>query len=356
LLDRNSRRDHDHLMALAQLEFWNTRDVASPSTILTSAAAGSGGSSVVELDVLRALDARSQFFFDNARAERTRVAYARDFRAFARWCTHSGLCAMPASTRTLARYLTHLADSGRKTSTVRRARIAIGIAHADAGAPRPDRDARIRTLERGFGRIFGTREEHATPLLLEHVERIVAACGRSARDDRDLALLLLGFCGAFRASELVALNIDDIALFDQRMTVFVRRSKEDGLAHGATVEIVSPPNAALCPVRALQRWLGRVGQGGGPLLRVVAGARVAPMRMTTRAVSRAVRRLALHAAIGGEFSSHSLRAGLATSAYVRGVSEREILDHGRWKDRRSLDRYIQLGAAPGRSNLVSLLS
>jgi integrase len=77
--------------------------------------------------------------------------------------------------------------------------------------------------------------------------------------------------------------------------------------------------------------------------------------MAPRAISRVVARLARRAGLerADEYSSHSLRAGLATSAYVRGGSEREIQAHGRWRDRRSLDRYIQPGAARNRPNLVS---
>lgn len=97
------------------------------------------------------------------------LAYARDVRAFVSWCTARALPSLPASTETLTLYLTGLLARGRKISTIRRARIAIGLGHAAAGLPRPDRDARIRTLERGMARIHGSKEEGAPPLLHEHI-------------------------------------------------------------------------------------------------------------------------------------------------------------------------------------------
>jgi integrase len=302
-----------------------------------------------------AMDARTQYYVDNARQERTRIAYARDVHAFSRWCGANNLESLPASTSTLARYLTHLVENGRKVSTVRRARISIGLAHAEAGVPRPDQDARIRTLERGMGKVHGTREAGATPLLLEQLEQLIAALGVGTREDRDRALITLGFAGAFRASELVALRIEDITWRPAGIDVFVARSKEDPLARGAVVQIDCMQTPALCAVRALKRWLERVGDQHGPLLRVVAGEQIARRAMQPRAVSRVIQRLSARAGLPGDYSAHSLRAGLATSAHALGISDRAIQAHGRWKDLRSLARYIDIGAIAGRRNLVASL-
>lgn len=348
-------------MALKQLELWapsrtpSTRASRRHRRYPSAAPIGSVASApakLVELEPLRQLDVRAQYYLDNARAARTRSAYERDVTAFARWCTEQGLSSMPASYHTLARYLTHLVESGRKVSTVKRGRIAIGLAHADLGLARPDHDSRIRTLERGMGRTYGTRQVGAAPLLLEHIQKIVHGLGTCARDDRDRALLLVGFWGALRASELVALTVDDITLTPQQLLVHVQRSKEDPLGLGTVVALASISNE-LCALRATERWLERVGRAPGPLFRSVQGERIAECSMHPRAISRAIHRLAVRASISGEYTSHSLRAGLATSAYARGVTEREIQEHGRWKDRRSLDRYIHLSALTDRRNLVS---
>ena len=299
------------------------------------------------------LDARAEFFVEQALAPRTRAAYRGDIAAFTRWCHAYGVEPLPASSATLARYLTWLAESGRKVSTVRRARIAIGIAHADAGVARPDQDRKIRMLERGMGRVYGTREINATPLALESLERIITTLGCTARDDRDRALLLLGFAGAFRCSELIALRSQDVAWHADGITVLVGQSKEDPLAAGHEVEIGRAQNPQLCVVEALKRWVTRVGQGEGPLLRRVLGERVSHQPLCARAVSRAVQQHTARLGMPGDYSSHSLRAGFATSAYARGVGLLDIQRHGRWQELRSLARYIDFDAVPGRRNPIS---
>jgi integrase len=235
---------------------------------------------------------------------------------------------------------------------VRRARVAIGLAHAAAGVARPDRNARIRLLERGMARVHGSKEEGAPPLMHEHIVQITQNLRRSARADRDRVLLLLGFWGALRSSELAALQIEDLTLRTDQLLVRIRRSKEDALGRGADVIVAAHPDPGQCALRAVEAWLARLAEPSGPLLRAVRGEHIAARGMKTRALSRIIHRLAAEVALGDHFSSHSLRAGLATSAYARGVPEREIQAHGRWKDRRSLDRYIRPVALAARPNVV----
>jgi len=296
---------------------------------------------------------RARFYLEQAHAPRTTKAYARDVNAFRAWCDARSLSAMPASTHTLTLYLTELLVGGRKVSTIRRARIAIGLSHAAAGLPRPDRDARIRALEHGMARVHGSKEEGAPPLLHEHIVQITQNLRRSARDDRDRVLLLVGFWGALRSSELAALQVDDLTIRADQLLVRIGRSKEDQLGRGAVVTIAAHPDPGQCALRAVEAWLARLAERSGPLLRAVRGERVAARGMKTRALSRIIHRLAAEAGVGDQFSSHSLRAGLATSAYARGVPEREIQAHGRWRDRRSLDRYIRPVAHAARPNVVS---
>ena len=135
------------------------------------------------------------------------------------------------------------------------------------------------------------------------------------------------------------------------LKLWIARSKTDPHGHGTPLLVATARDPELCATRAARVWLDRVGQSFGPLLRPVSGERVQRTGLQARAVSRIVERLAREAAVDGEYSSHSLRSGFATSAYVRGVSEHEIQLQGRWKDRRSLDRYIQLGALKDRRPL-----
>lgn len=304
------------------------------------------------LSPLEALEADAARYVDQAHAERTRVAYRRDWAAFERWCDAHALDCLPAEPHSLELYLTQLARDGKKASTIRRARVAIGLAHAHAGLLRPDGGARLRTLERGIGRVHGAREDGAAPLLEQGLAQAVATLGASPREDRDRALLLLGFAGAFRASELAGLNVEDVTFTETGVDVFVGKSKEDQLARGAHTHIPLGHVHATCPVRALRQWLGRVGRPRGPLFRVVQGAAIEHERIHPRAVTRAVQRAVARAGLEGAYSAHSLRAGLATSAYAHGSTRREIQLQGRWQDPRSVDRYIHMECVPGRKNVA----
>jgi site-specific recombinase XerD len=299
------------------------------------------------------LDMLAVEYLKAARSQRTRDAYATDWRLFERWCTKHGESPLPAVPMTLARYLVDLAQQGKRASTIRRARIAIGVLHGQRGLPRPDHDDRIRTLERGIGRIHGSREEGAKPLMVPELERMVSALANSVRDERDRALLLLGFAGAFRASEIVGLDVTDLEPHSDGLRVRLRRSKEDPLGRGSITDIPRADNALLCPVQALERWLKRI-PAVGPLFRGVYGDRVSTERLAPRAVSRAVQRAAARVGLS-DYSAHSLRSGLATSAHTQGCSVHDIQAHGRWKDVRSLERYIHVSADAARRTLGRLL-
>lgn len=294
-------------------------------------------------------------YMEAALSERTRFAYANDWRSFERWCADNHEQALPASPHTLGRYLARLASVGRKASTIRRARIAIGVVHGQRGLPRPDRDPRIRTLERGIGKVHGTHEEGAPPILVPELERMLHALGQSARDDRDRALLLIGFVGAFRSSELVALDVADMEWVPEGLRVHLRRSKDDPMGEGAEPEIPRSANPQLCPVRALSRWMEQLS-GAGPLFPAVLGTCVTQRRLKPRAITRAVARASKLAGLVTEYSSHSLRSGLATSARLAGRELRDIQAHGRWHDIRSLDRYDgRASAAAARRAIAGLL-
>jgi len=249
---------------------------------------------------------------------------------------------MPASSSTLARYLAFLADSGKKASTIRRARVAVGLAHGWAGEERPDKDVTIRTVERGIARTHGSREEGADALLAADLPKLMKAFRGGPHDDRDRAVILLGFAGAFRASELVGLNVEQLKFSAEGLRVLVERSKEDQTGKGAFVDIPRGDNPATCAVRAVSAWIGRMGRPAGPLFRVIRGAVIEHQRMHVGAVTRALQRACARVGLEGDYSAHSLRSGLATSACITGHSISSIQRHGRWLHRRSVERYCQL--------------
>jgi integrase len=158
---------------------------------------------------------------------------------------------------------------------------------------------------------------------------------------RDRALLLLGFAGAFRRSELVALDVADLQETDDGFRVLSRRSKTDQEGHGETIAIVRGHHA--CPVKAVKAWLSAAGITAGPLFRPVAkGGRLSNQRLTDKSVCDIVKayagRLGLKAA---EFGAHSLRAGFLTSAARRGASVFKMRDVSRHKSMDVLQAYVR---------------
>ena len=158
---------------------------------------------------------------------------------------------------------------------------------------------------------------------------------------RDRALLLLGFAGAFRRSELVALNVADIRECEAGLRVRISRSKTDQEAQGVTIGIV--PGAVACPVRAIKAWLEAAKIMDGPLFRSIAkGERISTERLSDKSVAdivkRHVARLGLDPAA---FGGHSLRAGFLTSAAAKGASIFKMMDTSRHKSVDTLRGYVR---------------
>jgi integrase len=186
--------------------------------------------------------------------------------------------------------------------------------------------------------------------MTEDLRRLVGLFDQSALGLRDRALLLLGFAGAFRRSELVALDLDDLEFTPRGIRVTLRRSKTDQEAEGRPIGIPYGAMPETCPVGAVERWLAHVRSvlpdyDRGPLfLRLDAGGRLRLARLSDRGVARVVQRWAERAGLDpARFAGHSLRAGLATSAAAGGVSERAIMNQTGHRSLTIVRRYIRDG-------------
>lgn len=177
------------------------------------------------------------------------------------------------------------------------------------------------------------------------LRRIVHALGDRVIDDRDRALLTVGFAGGMRRSELVGLDVADLDQTDEGLVVTIRRSKVDQAGAGREIGLPYASDARLCPVRSAAIWVERAGIEVGPLLRPVErGGHVGDDRLGAKAVWRIVRK---HVAVVGldptDFGAHSLRSGLATSAARAGASDRSIMAITGHRSRVTLDKYIHAG-------------
>ena len=170
---------------------------------------------------------------------------------------------------------------------------------------------------------------------------LVAPLGNRLIDVRDRALILIGFAGALRRSELVALDIDDVAEDADGLVLTIRRSKTDQEAEGEIRGLPYGSHPATCPVRAWRAWIDASGIDAGPAFRAVdRHGRMRSTRLSDRAVADMIKRRAAAAGLDGLFAGHSLRSGFATEGYAQGAPELAIMRHGRWKSASVMRGYV----------------
>ncbi len=253
-------------------------------------------------------------------APRTQKAYQAQVGTFVAWCEDHGLPATPAAPQTVAAYITSKADAGKKVATIAQGLSAIGQAHQLAGLDNPCSSAHVKKVWKGIRRTLGTAPYQKAPVLVPDLRRMVAALPDNLVGVRDRALLLVGFAGAFRRSELVALTVADLELTDDGLVVTIRKSKTDQEGQGRKVGVPFGSARETCPVRSLRAWLEAADLNDGPVFRAVdRHGMVASVALTGRSVARVVKRSAERAGLDpSRFSGHSLRAGLATAAAKAG--------------------------------------
>jgi site-specific recombinase XerD len=287
---------------------------------------------VVEQPVLPAeLTATLQIAADFARACKapaTQEAYGSDFRIFESWCRPRGLSALPATVESLCAFLAEQATLGKRASTLGRRLAAVRYFHRATGYESPTGDEKVKAVLSGIRRTIGAAPVRKKAATSDLVLGMVGGKGASLRELRNRAILLLGFAGAFRRSELVALNVDDLEETAEGMLVTLRRSKTDQEAFGRRVAI--PRGEIACPVAALRAWLDAAGIAEGPIFRRIFNKRcqrVTERRLAPRNVAAIVKQGAARLGFDpSTFGGHSLRAGFVTSAVKRGANLIKITD------------------------------
>ena len=280
---------------------------------------------------------------DLAKAEKaasTRKAYGTDFRIFKAWCEERCVSALPAAPETVAAYLAAQAPTS-KTSTLGRRVAAIRYAHKLAGHALPTDAEGVKATMRGIRRTYGNSKVRKAPAVAGKVLGMVATAPDGLSGLRDRALLLIGFGGALRRSELVALDVADIQETETGLLVKIRGSKTDQGRAGATIAIARGDVA--CPAKALREWLDAAGIEAGPIFRPIDKAgTVRTSRLTCRSVANIVKAYAARAGFDASvFSGHSLRAGFLTSAAGKGASIFKMMDVSRHKSVDTLRGYIR---------------
>ncbi len=293
---------------------------------------------------------RAKSYGRAAKSTSTRREYARDWADFERFCQSRNLAALSAEPQTIARYVAALAGA-LTIATIRRRVVAISQVHQERGLETPTAHKIVREVLAGIANTHGSAPRQKEALTLDLLRAALLTLQRDRnglKATRDRALLLVGFAGAFRRSELAALDVEDLR-FDRRgLTVTLRRSKTDQVGAGRDVAIPLVSIEALCPVRAVREWLEQAKISEGAVFRTFSmprrrsePSRLQAQRIDPKDVARLVQRVARKARLDGDFAAHSLRAGFVTSAAQKKVPEGDIQRVTGHRSVTTLRRYVR---------------
>jgi site-specific recombinase XerD len=298
------------------------------------------------------LELASAALAEAAKALNTRRAYESDWASWEKFCRAHKFVPLPADPEQVKLYLTHLTTEfglkGKKLRprTAERHLAAINTTHCALGLTF-DRHhlALTKTLD-GIRRKFGMNQKGALALRTADIIALCETFGRDIRSQRNKAMILLGFAGGFRRSEIVGLNVEDLAFSkDGTLRVTLWRSKTDQKGEGRTVVILPGRNPKTCPVAAVRAWLGSAEiekEGKNPAFRAVnRHAGVELNRLSDRAVDLIVKEACRAAALDNTYSAHSLRAGHVTETLARGHDRAAVKRQTGHASDAMLDRYVR---------------
>ena len=298
-------------------------------------------------------------------AANTERAYTSDLKSYVAFCAQHGLPPVPADVDTLTEYVAHLATekttpeagAGRKKkkgqqpltgphalATIRRHLAAIRKAHQLTGYRLPATLDALNIVLEGIARTLGKRQDQAQAFTVEELKQAIRRIDLdTAAGIRDRVLLLLGFAGAFRRSELVDLNLEQLEFTERALLVHLAKSKTNQYGAVEDKAIFYAPNADFCPVRCLRAWLNLLSRTTGPLF--VKIPRAAPGQVATPSEKRlsdiSINKL-VQKRLGPGYSAHSLRVSFVTVAVLNGQSHKAIKNQTKQKTDAMIERYTQL--------------
>lgn len=286
-------------------------------------------------------------YAQSAKSPATLKAYRREWGQFERWCFDRGLVALPATPETVALYIADCASTS-VVSTITRRLTAITKAHFAAGYPSSPATTKhfiVGETMKGIRRVVGTAQHGKDPLLTSDIRNVVSHCPKNLLGLRDRALLLIGYSGASRRSEISAIDFAHIRWYPEGIVITQPRSKTDQEGAGREIGIPCGEDPDTCPVRALKTWLSAAAIASGPVFRGVdRHGNVSNTRLHPDSIGKLLKRSAARAGLAVDgISGHSLRAGHATQAARNGVSESRIMRQTGHKSAAMVRRYIRKG-------------
>jgi site-specific recombinase XerD len=273
---------------------------------------------------------------DASYASATKRAYKSDLSHFL-----EGGGSIPATPGQIAEYVARLSSS-YSNATISRRLVSIAKAHKILAFENPVNTEIVRMASRGSRRMNGIAQKEAKALSLDDLHLIISGFGYKLKEQRDKALLLIGFAGGFRRSEIVGLDFEDLEFCSEGLVISLRSSKTDQVKRGRKVAIPYG-KSELCPVRAIRAWLSAADIQRGPIfLTINRHSKLLPKRLSGEAVSITLKAAVRDAGLDdARISGHSLRAGFATAAARAGASAYSIRKQTGHASDAMLSRYIR---------------
>ena len=269
-----------------------------------------------------------------SKANNTVRAYESDFKDFTLFCLKNGLQYLPTEPKILSIYLTHLSKTN-KFSTLKRRIASIKVIHKMKGYYLDSKHPIVMENLLGIQRINGSYQKSKKPLLISNLKLILNVIDENEKNEykkvRNKSLILLGFSGGFRRSELVNIEHDDLEFVNEGLRIFIKRSKTDQVGEGSVKAIPYFKNTEFCPVIKLKDWISYKNIKSGKIYEI-----------SDKSVSLIIKKYAILAGLdSSKYGGHSLRSGFATAAAEAGVEERNIMAMTGHKTTQMVRRYIK---------------
>ena len=296
---------------------------------------------------LKALHEETLNNLKSSKANNTIRAYKSDFNDFGAFCSKHGFKSLPTEPKIIALYLTYLTSKDVKMSTLRRRLVSISMIHKHKGHYLDTKHPVIIENLMGIKRRKGSIQKGKKPLLINHLKAIVKVIDEDVTEEikkiRDKTIILTGFGGGFRRTELISIDYDDLEFVPEGLKITLRRSKTDQFGEGMVKGLPYFSSTKYCPVFNLKKWLELSKIKDGPIFRRFAkGSSLTKHRLTDQSVVLIIKRYLEIAGIDNKnFSGHSLRSGFATVSAESGADERSIMAMTGHKTTQMVRRYIK---------------
>ena len=282
----------------------------------------------------------------NSKANNTLRAYKSDFKDFGAFCARHGFDSLPTEPKIVSLYLTYLSKNS-KISTLRRRLVSISMVHKLKGHYLDTKNPIIIENLMGIKRVKGSIQKGKKPILINHLKAIINIIDQQKIDEikkaRDKTIILVGFGGGFRRTEIISIDHEDLEFVPEGVKITIKRSKTDQFGEGMIKGLPYFSNENYCPVINLKKWLELSNIKSGPIFRRFSkGLALTKKRLTDQSVVLIIKDYLNLAGIENtNYSGHSLRSGFATVAAESGADERSIMAMTGHKTTQMVRRYIR---------------